>query len=679
MIRLQFASVTLAAWMGLSAGCALAQSPARDFAPDVVVSSDRLNSFRQFGDAIWVAREGNIVAQPRTSGAGGFLLLDTPLQDVVAFAEFYCTEACQVGLIARAETTPDRIQGYLASFGDRPADPAFVTFTADGVEAERTKLANPTGQARFATPPNGVIAGDSPTVPGVVDFRTFKGERPRAPVIPIGGDVRSAATPQGSAPALAVAAPAGATAPARPNPIAATAGVWHRMDLLIDTNMLRARLNGGRGGVGGVTLDDAQGFGVIGLYVGPGSGEVRFRNIAYKDLGRQTVETERVSRNYRMQKLDDFSYAWDTAVADINRDGHTDVVAGPYYYLGPTFENRREIYVAATYAPGTQYAPNMITYTHDFDSDGWPDVLATEGRQMVLYVNPRGEPRRWARYLVVPGNSSELTLLEDLDVDGMPEVLLVQGGRVAFATVDPASPMTPWPVFFVSEMGQGTLHSFGVGDINGDGRKDIVQVKGWWEQPAGGVTAAAWTFHPYTFNSPDYPAEAPEGGGDMAVVDVNGDGLADVISSINAHGWGLAWYEQTRANGSISFISHLIMGDHTRKNPGGLTVSQLHAGAVAADVNHDGVVDFFTGKKQWSHLDSNLDPDPAGPPYLLLYRGVRDRSSPGGVRFDPEVIHNRSGVGSSLTVTDLDRDGTHDVVTSGVRGTFVFWGKAPPP
>jgi hypothetical protein len=78
-------------------------------------------------------------------------------------------------------------------------------------------------------------------------------------------------------------------------------------------------------------------------------------------------------------------------------------------------------------------------------------------------------------------------------------------------------------------------------------------------------------------------------------------------------------------------------------------------------------------------LDSHLDPDPNGPAYILLYRGVRDRKAPGGVRFAPEVVHNRSGVGSRLTVADINKDGSVDVVTSGVRGTFIFWGKPNQP
>ena len=45
--------------------------------------------------------------------------------------------------------------------------------------------------------------------------------------------------------------------------------------------------------------------------------------------------------------------------------------------------------------------------------------------------------------------------------------------------------------------------------------------------------------------------------------------------------------------------------------------------------------------------------------------------------FKPELIHNRSGVGSTVLAVDLNKDGAMDVVTSTVRGTVIFWGKPP--
>jgi hypothetical protein len=662
-------TLLVAIW-GVSVGASAAPSRVRDWMPDYVFKDSSLKGWAAVGDVDWTTAGGEIVARPKAGGNGGWLIFERPLQDVAISAEVNCAGPCQVGVAMRVQRST-MVGGILASFGAQPA--ALSTITADrrGREVSRTRLAVANGQARFATPLGGVAAGAAPSVPNVDSPITRIFPRVTAPVIAVGGTPEDARLPAPVASDAPQFAPAGQgrspDAELRPNR-------WNEISALVDANVARASLNGGRE-VSGVTGDDGRGFGPIALYVGPGSGEVRFRNLAFKDLGRQAVPAEQVSSNFRMQRLDDFSYAWDAAVADVNRDGVTDVIAGPYYYLGPGYTERRELYIASTFSPGNQYAGNMVTYAFDFTRDGWPDVLATEGRQMALLVNPRNEPRRWTRHMVVPGNTSELTLLADLDRNGMPELLMVQEGRVAFAQVKKSDPTAPWPVFYVSEPGTATLHSFGVGDINGDGRNDILQAKGWWEQPNGGITAAPWKFHPTVFANPDHPNDAVEGGGEMSVVDVNRDGLNDVITSINAHGWGLAWFEQRRSGGEISFASHLIMGDFARDNPGGLAVSQLHAGAVAVDVNRDGVIDFFTGKKQWAHLDSHLDPDPNGPAYILLYKGVRDRNAPGGVRFVPEVVHNRSGVGSRLTVADINKDGSVDLVTSGVRGTFIFWGK----
>jgi FG-GAP repeat len=44
----------------------------------------------------------------------------------------------------------------------------------------------------------------------------------------------------------------------------------------------------------------------------------------------------------------------------------------------------------------------------------------------------------------------------------------------------------------------------------------------------------------------------------------------------------------------------------------------------------------------------------------------------------PELIHNRSGVGSHIVVADLNGDGMPDIVTAAIYGTFVFFNTAKP-
>ncbi len=161
----------------------------------------------------------------------------------------------------------------------------------------------------------------------------------------------------------------------------------------------------------------------------------------------------------------------------------------------------------------------------------------------------------------------------------------------------------------------------------------------------------------------------------MAVYDVNGDGLSDVVTSLEAHGWGIAWFEQKRdKNGAISFIEHMIVDDYSTKNVGGVTFSDPH-GATIADVDGDGIPDFIVGKRVFSHQESYTDPDPFGPAVLYWFRTIRNPKASGGAEFKPELIHNRSGAGSTILATDLNKDGAVDIITSTNRGTFVFWGK----
>ena len=58
---------------------------------------------------------------------------------------------------------------------------------------------------------------------------------------------------------------------------------------------------------------------------------------------------------------------------------------------------------------------------------------------------------------------------------------------------------------------------------------------------------------------------------------------------------------------------------------------------------------------------------------VYVYRTVRDRSAPGGARFVPELVHNRSGVGSQILAADLNADGRVDIVNAARQGTFIFW------
>lgn len=627
----------------LALACALSGYAAGPtFIPDSTFQGSALKGWQTLGKAEWKAQNGEISGSARQGGKGGWLMLNQSLQDVGVFARFRCSAGCVTGVLLRAEKTADGMKGVYIALTDPQLRAYRLRLNAQGEEIDRTPLRFAGGQLRIAPPPDPAAGPPRPFVPPAT----------------VGN----------------FGLPEGAPLPIQRPPRAMSENGWNQIEILLDANIVRSFLNEG-GQLSSATADeDAGRFGPVALYAG-GTGEVRFRDLAYRDLGNRSFVAEEVGGRFRMQKLNDFYYAWSAAAADFNRDGVMDVTAGPYYFLGPDYKSGREIYLGQAYNASNQYSNDCwVTHAYDFTGDGWPDILTTShsGRTgAILYVNPKGEARRWDKYQVVPIVQTEATLLRDIDGDGKPELVYGAEGLVRYAKPDPANPTGPWLVRSVSEKGPVSAHGIGVADVNGDGRQDILNAWGWWEQPSPESKQELWKYHPQAFGR--WTRGSP-GGGEMAVYDVNGDGLNDVVTSLQAHGFGLAWFEQKRdRDRNITFVEHMIMDDYSTKNSGGVTFSQLHGTAVA-DVDGDGIQDFVVGKRYWSHLDDYHDPDPYGPAVLYWYRTVRNPNAPGGAEFLPELIHNRSGAGSDVLAKDLNKDGVVDIVTSTRAGTFIFWG-----
>ena len=626
-----------------------AQGPANEFKPDTTFSGSSLTGWTTLGGADWQAQTGEIVGRPRAGGQGGWLVLDRSYQDVNFFTRFRCATPCTAGVLFRMQKNPAGMTGIYVSLADFKT--YRLTLDAEGRETARDALRPSPPFVRVALPP-APNPNPPPAGTGAAGGFSMVGAGR-------GGGPVTLSTPL---PEL------------NPPPPGIRQDDWNLLSITMDANVIRPILNQSYDFIPGAS-DERDGYGPIALHVA-GTGEVRFKDVSFKDLHMRPNVPEQVSSRFRMQRVDEFYLSWGAAAGDFNNDGVLDIVAGPHYYLGPAFTTRGEIDAAPAQSPSTSFARTMIDYTYDFTGDGWTDVLAGESRPMHLYVNPKGEKRRWAKHPVLPQITSEIALMRDVDGDGKPEIIFATGGiggTLMFGWPDAANPTAPWPTHAISERGPVHGHGLGAGDVNGDGRLDVLQAAGWWEQPAAGPRSGLWAYHPYAFGR--WGRAEGAGGSEMVVYDVNGDGLNDVVGGLNAHGFGLAWFQQKRdASGNITFDRHMIMDDYSTKNAGGVTISEMH-GAVMADIDGDKIPDFVTGKRLFSHQESWVDPDPHGEAVLYWFRTVRNPKAPGGVEFVPELIHNKSGVGSHVTAIDLNKDGNVDIVTSTNRGTFVFWGQ----
>lgn len=369
---------------------------------------------------------------------------------------------------------------------------------------------------------------------------------------------------------------------------------------------------------------------------------------------------------FERQPLTGEYYSEGANVGDMNGDGHLDIVYGPYWFEGPAFDRRHEIYPARP-QPRNAYADSFFSWIYDFDGDGASDVLSVglPGSPAVVYQNPGiDEPDgKWLRHVLFDWVGNESPQWMDLTNDGRPELVCVRDGQVGYAAGDWKHPLKKWTFHPVSESparpGAGRfVHGLGVGDIDGDGRLDLIVKDGWFQQPASSAESSPWTRHAVSFS--------PQGGADMFAYDVDGDGDNDVITSLAAHAFGLAWYEQVRNEGQISFRRHLIMGQSPADNRYGLVFSELHS-LNLVDMDGDGLKDIVTGKTYYSHHQHAPQWDAGAVVYWFhLVRGAQ------GVDWVPYRADSDSGIGRQLVVADINRDKLPDIVVGGMKGASVL-------
>jgi hypothetical protein len=349
------------------------------------------------------------------------------------------------------------------------------------------------------------------------------------------------------------------------------------------------------------------------------------------------------------------------AVGDLNNDGKTDIVAGENWYAGPEFTEKRRLRKLLPF--GKDYLQNNGDHVYDVNGDGWLDVVAGEftTTQVFWYENP-GEAglTKSALWEIHPfvdtqTNQNEMTFLHDIDGDGNAEYIENswndKNPLLIWRFTKDGSGKTSLTKHIVSERGNG--HGMGFGDINGDGKQDIVFKHGWYECPNDGPFSGPWYYHP-DFVLPH--ASCP-----IFVLDINADGRNDLIWA-DGHNYGLYWEEQRDPNkdGSTNWKQHVI----------DKSFAQGHALAWD-DIDNDGAPELITGKRYFAH--SGRDPG-AKDPITVHYYDINFTNQTFAKKMISKGKPNEGpGTGLQIRVADLDGNGWKDVVVAGKSGTNVLW------
>jgi hypothetical protein len=340
-------------------------------------------------------------------------------------------------------------------------------------------------------------------------------------------------------------------------------------------------------------------------------------------------------------------------VADINGDGRLDIVSGDNWFEqmprpshGTTLQWTRHKFRTLGFTDG--YFEDLSDLVIDVNGDGLPDVISASywASPLSWWENPGKTKMTWVEHSIAKGSPVEFALLVDLLNTGKNNTLLPQFGDINFPlTWYELSPQGGWIAREASPRSYG--HGIGAGDVNGDGRADIITPRGWLEAPPD-PRQGDWTFHPeFTLGDTGF----------IYTLDVNGDGLADLVTSLG-HDYGIFWMEQKRNEAGLRYWEkHMI----------DKAWSQAHA-LTLADLNGDDRPDIITGKRLWAH-----ETDPGANEALGIY-WYEQFIGGGRIQFRRHIIDygTRAGGGMQIPVVDLDSDGDADFVVAGKSGLFLF-------
>ena len=359
-----------------------------------------------------------------------------------------------------------------------------------------------------------------------------------------------------------------------------------------------------------------------------------------------------------------------SSVLDINGDGKLDIAAGRTYYLAPSWKKYSD-YRDGAETNGPDVDDNYEG-TVDVNNDGHMDVVSSGWmrRQGIWwYENPNKLGGKWESHALLHAEGLEGMVIGNLAGNGDKDLLVNYFAKKPGRSLIWMEHLNQAPWFKEHALGPegvGVSHGNGIGDINGDGRNDVVTASGWFEAPEH-PAEQEWKWHP------DYQFQKGGAGLPILITDVNGDGLNDIIMG-SAHDYGLAWFEQRMTDGKRSFVQHWIETDYP-------TIHTM----VLGDLDGDGKPELITGKQLLAHNGGDVGAlEPSFLFYYKMNKGKFERHVLSYSYLTPYLGKGSTGqpppsyvigTGMRLNVGDVDGDGRLDIIVACKTGLYIFQNK----